>query len=398
MKRFRWNFPMRPPVYVMPSSSSPDPEEVEDAIEAEVADAEFRTRRHYWRGIVWLLVALGVQFLANLMPDVVDQTYSRGIYPYLSRALSLPSKIVGGLVLGEILFLFIIGYFFFWTLWYLQRSWRRRVRLFDVTKLFFLHLLWVFSVLFPIFLLVWGLNYQRMPLAETLGLERRPAARTGELEAIGIQLINFVNTNYDRARAGQDWPGASKLPMTVPKLYQVIESAFQAEQMLGPAALGGYADPKPLRFSHLTSILGVSGLYIAYTTEVAYNDEVPAVDLPMTIAHHKAHQRGFAREDEANFIGFLICAKSTDPYVRYSGFVHALRVLDPLSKGDLAKYQELYSRINAGPRTDLRIRQEFWGTSKSTYFGPMSRRLFDMYLRANRVEGGVKNIDEDIHL
>src|SRR5262245_56948487 len=116
----------------------------------------------------------------------------------------------------------------------------------------------------------------------------------------------------------------------------------------------------------------------------------------MTIANHKAHQRGFAREDEANFVGFLICSRATDPYVRYSGYMHALRVPEPSSKGDTGKYQYLFSRIGVGPRADLVLRSEFWGTNKSTYFCPVSRRIYDMYLRANRVEGGVKNYDEDI--
>ena len=34
-----------------------------------------------------------------------------------------------------------------------------------------------------------------------------------------------------------------------------------------------------------------------------------------------AHQRGIAREDEANFIAFLVCMASDDPYIRYSGYL-----------------------------------------------------------------------------
>lgn len=387
---------MRPPAYYPPA---PDPEVVEEMIEAqEEAEGAFHTRRHYWRGTVWLLVALGVQFLASLVPDVVDRIYSQGVYHYLSRLLTIPSKALQGVVLGELSFLLLISYFVVWTIWYIFRSWNKQARLVHVIKLFFLHVLWVFSILGPIFLFFWGLNYQRMPMAEKLGLERRPAARSGELDTIGIQLIDGVNKNYDLARAGQDWIGASKLPIGIAKLYQTLENSFQAEKLLGVASQGGFSDPKPLQLSRLTSLMGVSGFYIAYTTEVTYNSEVPDVDLPMVIAHHKAHQRGFAREDEANFIAFLICTKSTDPYVRYSGYMHGLRVLEPLAKGDPARYQFLYQRISAGAKDDMRVRYEFWGTSKNSYLGPLSRRLFDMYLRANRVESGVNNYDEDIQL
>jgi len=393
---------MRPPIYIAPSPIvEPDPEVIEEMMEdAQNASDEigFRTRRHYWRGIVWLLVALGVQFLASLVPDVVEQFYSLVFYRFFVRALAVPGKLLAGLALGEIFFLLLLVYFFGWAIWYLRRSLRRQARFFHVIKLFFLHVLWMFSFLFPIFLIVWGLNYQRMPLAETLGLDRRPAARTGELETIGLQLINGVNTNYERARDGRDWQGASPLPLSIPKLNQSIEAAFQAAQTLGTASQGGFADPKPLQLSRIATLMGISGFYIAYTAEVVYNNEIPPVDLPMTIAHHKAHQRGYAREDEANFIAFLVCEKANDPYVRYSAYMHALRVLEPMAKGDRTRYLDLFSRINPGAQTDLRLRSDFWVGGKSAFLGPVSRRIFDMYLRANRVQGGVKSYDEDIYL
>lgn len=396
MRRLRWNFPIRPPIYV---TRGEDGELIQEVVDPETGEAiVLRTRRHYWQGIVWLLVALGVQFMASLVPDVVETVYSRGFYIYLSRLIAVPSKLFPTVVLGEILFVVLIAYFTVWTIWYFSRSFRRMARITHVIKLFFLHALWACSVFFPLFLLVWGLNYQRMPLSETLGLDRRPAARSGELESIGLYLINGVNTNYDRARAGQDWSGASQINMPWGRLNQVIENAFQTETMLGVASQGGYGEPKPLRLSQLATMMGVSGFYISYTAEVGVNTQVPPVDLPMTIAHHKAHQRGFAREDEANFIAFLICAKSADPYVRYSGFMHALRVIEPLSKGDLAKYQDLYSRISPGPKMDITTRNEFWGTAQNVYLGNFSRRIFDMYLRANRVENGVRNYDEDVYL
>ena len=48
------------------------------------------------------------------------------------------------------------------------------------------------------------------------------------------------------------------------------------------------ATVKPLALSRLTSWAGVSGFYIPFTGEVTFNADVPAFDLPMVIAHHKA--------------------------------------------------------------------------------------------------------------
>jgi hypothetical protein len=260
-------------------------------------------------------------------------------------------------------------------------------------KVFFLQILWVMSVLVPIFLAVWGLNYQRMPLAETLSFDRI-STRAGELESIALQIVSGVNNNYEQARGSAERPAAPSRDV----IFNAIEQGFQNESLLGEAARGVFSDPKPLQLSRLASWASVSGLYIPFTGEVTFNEEIPAIDLPRVIAHHKAHQRGYAREDEANFIGYIICINSTEPYVRYSGYLYGLKVLDFLSKGNVDRYKELLSRVNEGPKADLRDRSAFWERMRSSALGSVSRRTFSAYLRANRVPGGVKSYDEDVQL
>jgi hypothetical protein len=391
--RFRWKLgvPVRPPVVI----ATPAPSDMDEVDVAE--SGPFRTRRYYWRGVVWLLVALGAQAVAAMMTEEVESVYSQFIYYYIARGLSAINKFLPGIAIGEILFVMLVIWFTSWTLWYMRRSWRRESRFFDVLKVFFLQVLWIMSILFPIFLFLWGLNYQRMPLAEVLGFDRRPAL-AGELESIGLQIVSGVNSNYELARGTREWVGGSTLPITRDALFRSIERAFQQEQLLGDASQGEFSNPKPLILSRLTSWMGVSGFYIAFTGEVTFNEQVPACELPMVLAHHKAHQRGYAREDEANFVAFLTCTNSTEPYVRYSGYLHGLRIFETMAKGNSELFAELLSRVGDGPRRDLRTRAEFWGGAKSTVMGAVARRVFSGYLRANRVPGGIKNFDEDVPL
>jgi hypothetical protein len=371
------------------------PQEVEDL---DIDDSgAFRTRRHYWRGIVWLLVALGAQAVASLMSEEVETYYSQTLYFYIARGLSALNKFLPNYAIGEVLFVLLGVWFGLWIIWYLRRSWRKESRFPDVVKVFFLQVLWVLSIFVPIFLILWGFNYQRLPLAETLDFERRPA-RTGELEAIGLQIVSGVNGNYELARGGRDWSGGTSLPITRDALFKAIERSFQQETLLGDASQGEFSNPKPLYLSRLSSWIGVSGFYIPFTGEVTFNEQVPGVDLPMTIAHHKAHQRGYAREDEANFIAYITCINSTEPYIRYSGYVHGLRVLESLSKGNVDRYSDLISRIQPGPMSDIRARAEFWGRVQSSTMSAIARRTFSGYLRANRVPRGIKNYDEDVLL
>ncbi len=390
--RWKLGVPVRPPIVIATGS----PSDIENLGAGDIGE-RFSTRRHYYRGVVWLLIALGVQAVASMMPDEVEFLYSQTLFYYIARGLSSVSKFLPSFAIGEILFTLLIFWFLSWLSWYLRRAFRRETRFWDVTRLFFLQILWLMSVLFPIFLLLWGLNYQRLPLAETLEFDRRPA-RVGELESMGLQIITGLNNNYQLSKGSTESPAASTLPITRDAVFKSIELAFQQESLLGVASQGELSNPKPLYLSRLTSWMGVSGFYIAFTGEVTFNEQIPACDLPMVIAHHKAHQRGYAREDEANFIAYLICINSTEPYVRYSGYLYGLKVLDALARASPDQYDALITRIGEGPQADLRDRAEFWGRMKSSFLGTVARRTFSGYLRANRVPGGIKNFDEDVAL
>lgn len=75
---------------------------------------------------------------------------------------------------------------------------------------------------------------------------------------------------------------------------------------------------KPSLFGNLMSFSGIMGYYNPFTAEAQYNAYLPSTYLPFTLAHESAHQLGFAREQEANFIGYLIGVNSENIELRYS--------------------------------------------------------------------------------
>jgi hypothetical protein len=182
-------------------------------------------------------------------------------------------------------------------------------------------------------------------------------------------------------------------------LFAVLEEAFMKEPLLRDVSAGTIAvvPPKAVYFSGLMSRLGTSGVYSPFTGEPNYNAIIPDADLPFTVAHEMAHRRGFARESEANFVAFLVCTGSSHPYVRYSGYLGALRVLSVLRRLAPERYPAVAALLGEGPRADLRAAERFW----SRYAGRLSnasRRLNDAYLRANRVRTGVRNYGEMVSL
>jgi hypothetical protein len=176
----------------------------------------------------------------------------------------------------------------------------------------------------------------------------------------------------------------------------LLESAYQHEPLLADVA-GYFGRPKPVFASGVMSRLGLAGFYMPFTGEANFNSAQPDFDLPYSIAHEKAHQRGFAHEDEANFIAFLVCVTSTHPYLRYSGYLNALRVVGAVSGSDLTFYKTLFARIGEGPRNDLRARTAFWSRFQGRA-SAVAHKVNDSYLKANRIPSGTGNYGEDIAL
>ncbi len=365
-------------------------DELEDAHEIE---QEISSPGRWLEGILLLLGALGVQRLASLAPDTVEGVYSGFFYHYAGRFISIINQPFKFSLAELSLFILLIA-LLVWLFFLLRKAWDGYLTPLEVTIYLFYRAIWTGGIVMALFLVLWGFNYQRRPLAANLNLQGRET-RPGELEAICSLVVNRANASYEAARAKQDWTTEAGLAMPHERLYKLLEESYQSLDILGSAKEGGFGNPKPLLLSPWLSRLGISGIYSPFTGEANYNEESPACDLPYVVAHEKAHQRGFAREDEANFIGFLACVNSTDPFVRYSGYLQAMpRVMNVLATTNQEQYRLLAARINPGARGDLQARAAFWQQREDPVLGAIARKSNDTFLRANRVRSGIANYDE----
>lgn len=365
-------------------------DELEDAEEIE---QEISSPARWTQAFILLLGALGIQRLASFAPGFIESFYSGFFYQFIGRLVSIinqPFKFS----LAEIVLIFLLIVFLIWLLWLFQKAWHGYLTPLDVAAYLLYRAVWVGGIVMVLFLVLWGFNYQRQPLAVNLGLQGRET-RPGELEAICSLVVNRMNISYEAARGKQDWSAEAGMPMRREQLYKLLEESYQSLEILGRAKEGGFGNPKPLLLSPWLSHFGISGIYSPFTGEANYNEEAPACDLPFVVAHEKAHQRGFAREDEANFVGFLACVNSTDPFVRYSGYLQAMpRVMNVLATTNDEQYRGLAARIGAGPRSDLQGRAAFWQLREDRVLSAIARKSNDTFLRANRVRSGIANYDE----
>jgi hypothetical protein len=250
------------------------------------------------------------------------------------------------------------------------------------------------------FYVAWGLNYARTPLPTRLGWptlapvhdESAHEAETAEIVALTRQLVDATNTAYRAYARTDDLGRPSAIPGGAASLDAALDPAFerlQSRLALEPAFAQPRGRAKPITASVVMSHLRLGGFYFPWTGEANYNRLQPDATLPHVIAHEKAHQRGIAPEDEANFIGYLACATSDDPYVQYAGFLFAQsQMLNELASRVSPERREIVRRRVPGVQRDVEAIRAFW----AQYEGQAARvsaAVNDRYLRSQGESRGI---------
>jgi hypothetical protein len=259
------------------------------------------------------------------------------------------------------------------------------------------------GILVALFYVTWGFNYARPPLEERWQWPAEVPSAAFDSTAVytlAAEMVVRTNEAYlalhhtEDAGSPTEWTDAAGLERRIEGAWQDL-----ARQL-------DLAEPTPHRYGHikrpllspLMDRLGISGFYFPFTGEANVNGGIPASSVPLAMAHEKAHQRGFAPEDEANFMGYLVCATAHDDLARYSAFLFAQRqLLGALLRIDPRRVEDLLPRRMAGVQRDVDFLRAYW----NRFRGPartFSHKVNDAYLRSNRVEGGIESYGRSVDL
>ncbi|MFV0361726.1 MAG: DUF3810 domain-containing protein [Suipraeoptans sp.] len=161
---------------------------------------------------------------------------------------------------------------------------------------------------------------------------------------------------------------------------------------------GYYPLPKKMINSGLMSYQGISGIYIPFTIEANYNNDMPDYNKPFTACHELSHLRGFMSEDEANYIAFLACINSESSDFNYSGYITGLSYcLSALRRADIDKYEEITASLDASVKHDLSVNSDFWN-SYDGVISDMQSKVNDSYLKAHGDSDGVNSYGRMVDL
>ena len=149
---------------------------------------------------------------------------------------------------------------------------------------------------------------------------------------------------------------------------------------------------KPVILSEPMSYTHITGIYTFFTGEANLNINFPDYTLPFTAAHELAHQRGFAREKEANFIAFLVCINSEHPYTRYSGYVNMVEYLsNALYSADRTLWEEVFYSLDLRIRYEMQAYNDFYDKYRESVAADVSNAVNDTYLKVQGQTEGTKS-------
>lgn len=331
------------------------------------------------------VAGLGLAALGRILAEspAVVEWHRIVLFPRLVSILQWMSRSAGG-TLGEvgaaILIVFAIGAVL-----------RRGTRV--LGSLLFAAGLIIFS-----FYLSWGVAYAYPPvsarlaslpesdeasatarLADLTGRSARLAARASEgaVSFAGSDEAFLVRVNAGLDAGFRGWPAS-------------IEASPVRDVVFGPA--------KASRVSFALSRLLISGFYFPWTGEAQIDAEMPRSLWPRVSGHEKAHQRGFARENEATLIGMITCLSSPDPTVFYGGALGLFVGFDrELARGDPDARRRIWAGLPSRVVEDLRVEAAFWKAHEGVG-GRVSEKINDTYLKAQGVKTGIASYADTTRL
>lgn len=245
----------------------------------------------------------------------------------------------------------------------------------------------LFCSIYFIFNILWGINYDRKGIAWQLGLDMEPYSKN-DLREMNRMLVNKVNASKRSLISGNvQYPSnedlfnmASNAFTNVSKQYSYL--SYQ------PVSI------KSSMWGWLGNYTGFTGYYNPFSGEAQVNTTVPKFLHPFIACHEIAHQLGYAKEMEANFVGFLAARNARDTLLQYSVyldlFVYANRNLFNVDSVDA-------SQVRKGLDTAVILDLKEWSHFNRKHQNPIEpvfRWIYGKYLESNSQPQGLLSYDE----
>lgn len=323
---------------------------------------------------------------ASWYPGWVELNYSNGIYPFISKL----QRILFGwlpLSIGDLFYGFLIVVILYKTFHFFKAIFKRRF-----SRKYFIaglqQIIFFFLFMYVFFNLLWGLNYNRRGIAHQLGLEVKQYSMA-DLDTLTTVIQNRVN--YYAAfvtEAQRDSFDKKK------RLFKSAAAAFDEAGRQYSFMKYKHRSVKPSLYSYLGNYLGFQGYYNPFSGEGQVNTTVPRFMEPFVAAHEIAHQLGYAKENEANFAGFLACRAYNNNAFRYSVYLDMYNyALGEIIRKDTTLAKSFQDKVHPQVLRDQKEFRDFYRRYKNP-IEPLITWGYGQFLKANNQPSGKRSYNE----
>lgn len=333
------------------------------------------------------LVCLFIHFF-SIDAERVENKYSLALYPFIASKFRMlfgwiPFSI--GDIFWLVFIIFLVRQFFLLLRFVIIKNRRLMIKEnWNQSVYSFVLFTTIFYILFNIF---WGINYNREGIATQLNLPLKKYS-LAELKNINGLLVTKINVSKQSLVQNK-----TAYP-TTPQLFEMTENAYKNVAKQFPFLQYHPSSIKQSMWGWVGNYTGFLGYYNPATGEAQVNTTVPKFTQPFTACHEVAHQLGYAKEMEANFVGYLAAVSSKDTIFQYSVytdlFSYANRTLYYADSSSAFYYRRL---LLSSVLDDYKERRKF-NLNHTSFIEPIFRSAYGLFLISNKQPNGILSYDE----
>lgn len=320
----------------------------------------------YWAGLITFFLSIALAKHHNF----TKYWFSRGFYPIIAHLLShfnswFPFS------LSDLFYTTLILYIIISTLLIMLLKKKRKLIIGITLKLIVL--------IYVMFYWLWGFNYFQPDIYSRISINSKK--HTSEQFSYTIDhLILVVNQQREMFTFFKNQNIDSIIEITYKK-----ESGFLAiDYPMGKRRTKSFLYPKYM------SAASIGGYIGPFFNEVHTNPTLLPIQIPVVLAHEKAHQFGIASESEANFYAWYICSKSGYNDLMYSANLYLLRHFLSYAKTNKPDF-DYTSKLSPKVTIDLKEIHEHWQALHINTIDAVSTFIYDKYLRFNKIDKGIND-------
>ena len=335
------------------------------------------------------LVTVIIRWLCIANPDLVEKFYSRGFFQGVRWVLDHT------IFYSRIPMIFVFLFFaILYALSLIVRPFKSGLSIKKRIRDFLFSLTAFLSILYASFMWLWGFNYLRIPIENTMQFSVAPLPAKDLKQKLIDRLPELIKTRAEIPNASAVALDTSFLPARFEELIRDrVRTTLKKFDYPASTKVQGRFLPKGTLLRIKTA-----GVYFPFVGESNIDAGLHPLQYSETLAHEFAHAYGFGDEGTCSFVAYLSLKDAPDPFVRYSLLLSYWRTLARnYLQYDNQDYQAFRKTLPAEIIADL----EEINANRQKYpaLFPKSRNLiYDSYLKAQGIKEGLQNYNRVIML